>query len=122
MFKKLLNTLLNQRQEDRDAQLYQNLIRHEAQIGGTLFGPVPTGHRREFFCLDRHTWVWHEEWTDEAGEYRIMTTRYDIRPAGVVKSQNGQHYQPVYQEEASRLLGAIRLYLKQVNQEIYSRV
>ncbi len=41
-----------QNQEDRDTKLYNDLIRHEAKIGGTIFGPVPKGHRREFFCLD----------------------------------------------------------------------
>lgn len=122
MFKKIINSLLNQRQEDRDAELYRNLIRHEAKIGGQLFGEVPAGHRREFFCLDKHTWVWHEEWTDQQGQYRIMTTRYDVRPTGVLKSQNGSHYQPVYPAEASRLLQTVRLYMGRVNQEIYSRV
>ena len=59
-------------QEDRRAELYRNLIRHEAKIGGILFGLVPEGGRREFFCLDARTWVWHEEWIDENGQYRFF--------------------------------------------------
>lgn len=30
----------------------RELIQRESTIGRELFGPVPEGHRREFFCLD----------------------------------------------------------------------
>lgn len=121
MLKKILNTLsLTQKEEDRKAKLQRDLMRHEAKIGGELFGPVPNGHRREFFCLDRNTWVWHEEWTEENGNYRIMTTRYDIRPTGILKSQNGNHYQHVSLSEAQHLYQAIVMYNKRVRNEIYN--
>ncbi len=118
MFQKLLGGITTQRAEQRDADLYRNLIRHEARIGGTVFGPVPKGHRREFFCLDEHTWVWHEEWK-EKGQYQIRTTRYDVRPDGILKSQNG-HYQKVQEQEAVRLRQAAYRYLKRVNTEMYN--
>src|SRR5688500_2727946 len=77
------------------------LIHHEAKIGGKLFGEVQKGTRRDFFCLDSHTWVWHEEWTDaKTRKRRIMTTRYDIRPDGVLKSQGGQSYRMLKGVEA----------------------
>lgn len=119
MFQKLLHGITGQRSEQRHADLYRNLIRHEARIGSTVFGPVPKGHRREFFCLDARTWVWHEEWKDDKGKYQIRTTRYDVRPDGILKSQNG-HYQKVPVAEAKRLRQAANVYIDRVNHEMYN--
>ncbi|RTK95351.1 hypothetical protein EKI60_00140 [Candidatus Saccharibacteria bacterium] len=122
MIQKLLKTILGTSQEDRQAELYRNLIRHEAKIGGTLFGPVPNGGRREFFCLDERTWIWHEEWTDEQGVRRTKTTRYDVRPNGILKAQDGNQYQYVSKDEARHLRDAAQLYRQRVKAEIYNRV
>lgn len=120
ILKKLLSpTTAAQRHADRQAELYRNLIRREAKIGGELFGPVPAGTRREFFCLDEHTWIWHEEWI-ENGHRRIRTTRYDIRPTGVLKAQDGQGYQKVNPAEASRLLDAMHAYEQRIRTELYA--
>ena len=73
IFQKLLSSITAHQHADRKAALYRNLIRHEAKIGGQLFGPVPKDGRREFFCLDRHTWVWHEEWVDANGDRPFRT-------------------------------------------------
>lgn len=121
MLHKLLNGVVKNHDEERRAELYRNLIRHEARIGGEVFGKIPRGHRREFFCLDRHTWVWHEEWTDANGVAQIRTTRYDVRPDGVLKSQNG-HYQRVAPEEARRLRQAAHTYVDRVTREMYAGV
>jgi hypothetical protein len=110
------------RQDDRKAKLYRDLIRHEARIGGELFGPIEADGRREFFCLDAHTWIWHEEWVDFDGKRKIKTTRYDIRPSGILKAQDGQHYQQVTPEEARRLYQAIEIYEQRVTNELYSAV
>jgi hypothetical protein len=120
MLKKLLNTVINSNQEERQANLYRNLIRHEAKIGGELFGPVPAGGRREFFCLDRHTWIWHEEWTDKQGQRRVKTTRYDVRPHGILKAQDGQHYQKLSAAEARNLQHAAATYTQRVKTELYN--
>lgn len=122
MIKKFLNNFTAQKDEDRRAKLYRDFIHHEAKIGGQLFGPIPKGHRREFFCLDRHTWVWHEEWTDNSGDYRIMTTRYDVRPTGILKSQNGSHYQHVTIKEAENLMHAAKVYNQRIKKEVYNFV
>jgi hypothetical protein len=121
MFKKLLNGTLTQREQERRNELKRKLIRREAKIGGSLFGPVPEGHRREFFCLDKHTWVWHEEWLNDQGEQKHRTTRYDVRPGGVLKSQDGQ-YKEMDITEARRLYVAVDLYEKKVSRELYGLV
>lgn len=99
--------------EKRQAEYRKSLLHFLAKLGGQLFGPIPKGHRREFFCLDEHTWVWHEEWDDEQGERHIVTTRYDIRPGAILKSQGGRHYQTLTAEEAYNLRLAINLYAQQ---------
>lgn len=116
---KIFKNINAQRHEERKAELYRNLIRHEARIGGQVFGAVPKGHRREFFCLDEHTWVWHEEWTDNNGQTRVQTTRYDVRPNGIIKSQGG-HLQPVGDREAARLYQAAKNYRERIQREMYA--
>ena len=93
------------------------MLRDAAKIGGGVFGVVPEGTRREFFCLDEHTWVWHEEWKDENGVQRVRTTRYDIRPHGIFKAQDNQPYKPVSAEEAQRLSAAARAYQRLVHEK-----
>ena len=112
--------MASRRQQDREDKLYSGLLRHEAKVGGTVFGTVPSNTRREFFCLDEHTWIWHEEWTDETKQHNVMTTRYDVRPGGILKSQNGNHYQAVSPSEANRLAQAAKLYFQKIKQEVYS--
>lgn len=121
MFKKVIKNLTEQRAAERRATLQRNLMRHEARIGGQLFGEIRPGGRREFFCLDRHTWVWHEEWVDQNGNHQACTTRYDVRPKDIIKSQNGR-YMSVSKEEAARLAEAARLYQRRVRNELYSFV
>jgi hypothetical protein len=117
----LLPNIRAQKQVQRQIDFNKALIHHEAKIGGTLFGEIPRGTRREFFCLDEHTWVWHEEWTDNAGKRQIMTTRYDIRPDGVLKSQGGQSYRKLKGVEASNFRKAVENYCDQVLPE-YDRM
>lgn len=119
ILKKLLNQASQNRHKQRRTQLRDRLIRHEAKIGGSLFGPVKPGGRREFFCLDEHTWVWYEEWTDHTGQRRTQTTRYDIRPDTILKVQEGQ-YQPVGKKEALHLFEAVRAYQAEVNRQLYT--
>lgn len=115
---KLLPKISARSREDRRAEAYRQLLRREAKMGGTLFGPIPSGHRREFFCLDRYTWVWHEEWVDAQGRPQAVTTRYDIRPQGVLKSQGTQSYQPVHGAELRNLCQAARLYYDNLNKQL----
>lgn len=104
--------------DQQRADAYKALLHWSAKIGGELFGPVPKGTRREFFCLDERTWVWHEEWTDKTGQRHIVTTRYDVRPNGVFKSQGSNSYQALSAEEARNLNNAIDLYYQRVMPEL----
>ncbi len=106
----ILNSIKGQHDEERRARAYREVISRAAKVGGELFGPIPEGVRREFFCLDEHTWVWHEEWYDQAGQHHAITTRYDIRPSGILKAQDGQPYRYVTSEEAKRLYKAATMY------------
>ncbi len=117
---KLLPSFKVQRETELKARQYRELLHREAKIGGELFGPLQPGGRREFFCLDEHTWVWHEEWVDQkTGVPHAVTTRYDVRPNGILKAQGGQGYRYVDQPEAQRLFRAARLYKQRVFNEIY---
>lgn len=120
IIKKILSNRIDQRHEEREAELYRALIRREARLGGELFGPVPAGVRREFFCLDKRTWIWHEEWIDEAGRRQVRTTRYDVRPNGILKAQDGQSYHRLTRREAEHLRDAARLYNQRVRSELYA--
>jgi len=111
----------NSHADEQDAREYRELLRKAAKMGGELFGPVPEGVRREFFCLNKHTWVWHEEWTDENGQQHVVTTRYDLRPNGILKAQDGQPYRFIGKEEARRLYKAARMYTLMVHNELAPR-
>jgi hypothetical protein len=102
---------------ERRAEIERELIRREAEIGGQLFGPIPKGHQRQFFCLDEHTWVWHEAWKDKKGRNKSITTRYDVRPNGVLKLQDGKVYQRLSRDEALNLYRTAQLYRQKVAAE-----
>lgn len=108
-------------EDQKRAAISRHLLRREAEIGGQLFGPIPKGTRREFFCLDPHTWVWHEEWM-ENGQRKSRTTRYDVRDNAILKAQDGSGYHLVGMEEAKHLQTAVHEYAKRVKKEIYSSV
>jgi hypothetical protein len=99
----------------------RDLIRMESKIGAQLFGPIPKGHRREFFCLDTHTWIWYEEWNDAKGKRQSITTRYEVHPNNILKVQDNQPYQVVEGTELFNLAMATRLYREQVIRGIYHR-
>jgi hypothetical protein len=113
----ILTGFLKQRAADRRAQIKKSLLHFEAKIGGQLFGQVPADRRREFFCLDEHTWVWHEEWTDQDGKRQALTTRYDVRPQGILKSQGHMSYQKLTPQEFQNFRKAVQMYGQKVDEE-----
>lgn len=99
----------------------RDLLRLESKIGATLFGPVAKGHRREFFCLDESTWIWHEEWKDEKGVERQSTVRYELHPNGILKVTEGPRYTFIEGDELDNFVEATRLYYERTAREIYKR-
>ncbi|MGB4762855.1 MAG: hypothetical protein WBP12_05885 [Candidatus Saccharimonas sp.] len=99
----------------------RELLTLESEIGSKLFGPIPTGHRREFFCLDEKTWIWHEEWFDDKKKLTTSTVRYEINEHGVLKVQEGARYSYLEGDELRNFGIAIRMYYEQVAREVYHR-
>lgn len=99
-----------------EEKILADLMRRESEIGRHLFGPIPNGVRREFFCLDEQTWVWHEE---SAKETKV--TKYLIKDKEIVKSVNGSHYERVSQQEAEHLRDAALLYQEKINNKLYKK-
>ena len=97
----------------------RELLTLESEVGAKLFGPVPAGHRREFFCLDEYTWIWHEEWLDASKKLATSTIRYEVSDHGVLKVQEGARYSYLEGEELQNFGIAIRMYYEQVAREVY---
>ncbi len=100
----------------------RELLQLESEIGAKLFGEVPAGHRREFFCLDKDTWIWYEQGKDPAtGKATEATTRYEIHDNGILKVQEGARYSFIEGAELDNLVIATQLYYEQVARNIYQR-
>lgn len=98
---------------------WRDLINLESKAGSEIFGPVPVGHRREFFNLDRDTWVWHESWTDASGAPKEHTIRYEVLPTRVIKVQAGLKYSVVRGEELQNFRRATQEYLRAISTRVY---
>lgn len=100
----------------------RELIQLESEIGSKLFGDIPKGHRREFFCLDEKTWIWYEEWVDPKTNKRSnMTIRYEVHSNGILKVQEGARYSFIEGPELDNLLAATTMYYEQVARGVYKR-
>ena len=107
--------------DDYKAEIRQDFLRKEIEIVQDIFGPLKEGNKRDFYCLDEHTWIWYEEWGDEQGHRRHMTTRYDVQPSGITKSQNGGTHQELSAKEAQSLKAAVKMYIERVEKQLYAR-
>lgn len=119
---KLLSAIMGSSREQRRANANRTLLHYLAWRGGKLFGPIPDGVRREFFCLDPHTWVWHEEWTDSAGQHHAVTTRYDLSRHGILKSQGVNSYQRLSAQEERNFRAAAKQYIVSSQAELHRLV
>lgn len=99
----------------------RELIQQESNIGRELFGPIPEGHRREFFCLDDNTCIWYEEYVGKDGKPVSSTTRYEIQGDKVLKAQEGARYSYLEGTELNNLLLAVNLYYERVMRGLYKR-
>jgi hypothetical protein len=100
----------------------RELIQLESEIGSKLFGEIPKGHRREFFCLDEKTWIWYEEWIDpKTGKRSNTTVRYEVHSNGILKVQEGARYSFLEGAELNNLVAAVGMYYEQVARGVYKR-
>lgn len=100
----------------------RELIQLESEIGAQLFGPVPVGHHRQFFNLDRTTWIWYEEWIDpETKKRKEATIRYEVHHNGILKAQEGARYNFLEGQELTNFIAAVQIYYERVMREIYHR-
>lgn len=98
----------------------RELIQKESEIGSQLFGPIPAGHHRQFFNLDRSTWIWYEEWVDPATKKRQEATiRYEIHQNGILKAQEGARYNFLEGQELTNFITAVQIYYERTMREIY---
>jgi hypothetical protein len=93
----------------------------ESEIGSELFGEVPKGHRREFFCLDEKTWMWHEEWIDAKHKLKTHTIKYEVTDRGILKTQPGPRYSYLKGDELRNFSIATQMYYEQVARQVYKR-
>lgn len=100
----------------------RELIQLESEIGAKLFGEVPAGHRREFFCLDAKTWIWYEEGKNpKTNKLETRTVRYEIHENGILKVQEGARYSFIEGPELDNLVMATNMYYEQVARYVYKR-
>ena len=98
---------------------YDDLINAESELGRTLFGPIPAGHRREFFEAKKNVWIWHESYSDGVGALQEMTIRYEVRPAGVYKKAGAGSYKKIEGAELDNFRKAAKSYLELVKTKLY---
>lgn len=122
MLRKVIEQIIKQKQIISGVDLYNDLIRQEAAIGGTIFGGVESRRQRQFYCQDKQTWVWCEQWLDKNGQSCSLTTNYCVQPNNVIKTQDGgRTYQALSQNEAINLRDAAKIYYQKVMSELYSQ-
>lgn len=95
------------------------LINAESRLGSMIFGPIPEGHRREFFHDRENIWIWHESWVDADHHSRQLTVRYEVRPSGVYKKLSAGKYFKLDGAELENFRRATRTYLSLIKQHIY---
>ena len=98
---------------------YDDLINAESELGRTLFGPIPVGHRREFFRSKQNVWIWHESYLNDLGKLEELTVRYEVRPAGVYKRAGKGNYMKIEGEELNNFRRAAHSYLDLVKTKLY---
>lgn len=96
-----------------------DLINAESRLGSTIFGPVPEGHRREFFHDQQNVWIWYEGWLDDYARAHQFTVRYEVRPSGVYKKLSAGKYVQLKGEELDNFRQAARTYLDLIKRQLY---
>ncbi len=96
------------------------LLNAESRLGSTIFGPIPAGHRREFFHDKQNIWIWHESWQAADSSERQITVRYEVRPTGIYKKFAAGKYVKLENAELDNFRRAAHAYLKVVRAGLYT--
>lgn len=99
---------------------YDDLINAESALGRTIFGPIPSGHQREFFEYRKNIWIWYESFTKPSGGLQEMTIRYEVRPSGVYKRPGNGTYRKIQGVELDNFRKAAQAYLGLIKKKLYS--
>ena len=100
----------------------RELIERESHIGKAIFGPIPANVvRREFFNLDKTTWMWHEEVKSPDGTKYERTTRYEVQDRGILKVMPGPRYAYLEGSELTNFVMATKEYYERVTRGLYKR-
>lgn len=99
-----------------------DLINAESRLGSTIFGPIPAGHRREFFHDQENIWIWFESWHDEIGRPHQLTVRYEVRTSGVYKKISAGAYFKLAGDELENFRRATHAYLGLIKKYLYPHV
>ncbi len=94
-------------------RIHREILETESKVGAEIFGPIEKGRQRSFFCLNKYTWVWHEQWIENKTPKSLMTY-YHIRHNGILKSSGNQDYKPLSQNELDNFIKAAEIYEKTV--------
>lgn len=97
-----------------------DLINAESRLGSTLFGPIPVGHRREFFHDRNNVWIWHEDWLDAAAQPQQLTVRYEVRTSGIFKKVAAGRYLKLEGDELDNFRKATHAYLDIIKTRLYN--
>jgi len=98
----------------------EELINAESALGGKIFGPIPQGHRREFFLYRQNYWIFHESWV-EGGSRKESTITYEVRKTGVYKNPLGSGYRKISGAELKNFCLAVREYQKLIGVKLYNK-
>ncbi len=116
--------LLKLKRKDRALKTLteRELIQLESQIGATVFGLAAANViRREFFNLDKDTWIWHEQVKQPNGSISEITVRYEVQPKGILKVHPGPRYDYLEGDELKNFVLAVNEYYERVARELYKR-
>lgn len=117
-YKSIIKSLFSAGKNTKLKLTESDLINAESALGATLFGPIPKGHRREFFRFKHNVWIYHESWIEDGKKFESTIT-YEVRENGVYKLPLGGEYIKIKGRELENFCKAATEYLKLIKTKLY---
>ncbi len=96
-------------------QTEREQIKNESIIGASIFGEFPPNViDREFFNLDKNTWIWGEKFALPNGSTKELITKYEVQKHGILKIQPDNQYSYIDGAELRNFAIAVREYYNRV--------